>query len=134
MLAIKGKASRQKKERMACCKVECKLAISESDFMSAVIDLGHLYGWRIAHFRPGLSQSGRYLTAVQADGAGFPDLVLVRQNNVGTATLIILELKSQKGRLSEAQKEWLAVLDKVPGVVARCARPADWDEIAEMLK
>src|SRR5205823_4705076 len=60
----------------------------EAALQTQVIQLGHLYRWRIAHFRPALTAQG-WRTPVEADGAGFPDLVLTR-----SPELIIAELKS----------------------------------------
>lgn len=61
-----------------------------------------MLGWRVAHFRP--AQTGRgWRTPVAADGAGFPDLVLLRGGQ-----LLIRELKAGRNTTSEAQDEWLA--------------------------
>ena len=101
---------------------------SEADFQRAVIDLAHLYRWRVAHFRPAMMRSGRWATPVQGDGAGFPDLILVRARR-----LLALELKSDKGRATPAQIEWLADLAHA-GVEAHVIRPGDWDQLVELLK
>lgn len=95
----------------------------ESEFQRQVIGLAHLYGWRVAHFRAVRTPTG-YRTPVAADGAGFPDLVLARQREV-----IFAELKTERGRVRDAQKKWLSVL---PSAVVW--RPSDWDKIAERLK
>lgn len=109
-------------------------SLSEDDFLEMVIDLCHQYKWRVAHFRPGMMRSGKWVTPVQADGAGFPDLTLTRRNKDGTAMLMFLEIKRQKGKLTEAQSEWLKILADVPGVIAKVCYPSDWEIIAEMLK
>lgn len=103
--------------------------ISERDFQSQVIDLAHLYRWRVAHFRPAQTRSGRWVTPVQADGAGFPDLVMVRGHR-----MVAAELKSDKGRTSESQLDWLAAFGHVPGIEACVWRPGDWDRIVEWLR
>ena len=72
----------------------------ERDWQKYVIDLAHTLGWRIAHFRPAQLQSGKWVTPVAADGAGFPDLVLVRNR------IIYAELKTDTGKLSRAQQAW----------------------------
>ena len=92
------------------------MTISEADLQAAIIDLAHLLGWRVAHFRPAQNSRGAWRTAVSADGAGFPDLVLVRNGVV-----IFVELKSEKGRISPAQEAWLAALPH-----SLVWRPADW--------
>jgi hypothetical protein len=52
---------------------------SEAQFQQQVIDLARLCGYRVAHFRTVRVQrkggSVYYTTPVQADGAGWPDLV-----------------------------------------------------------
>ena len=64
--------------------------------------------------------------------AGWPDLTLCRG-----ARLLFLELKTQKGKLSFAQREWLDDLETVamsnPGVEAHCFRPSDMPTIRELL-
>ena len=67
--------------------------ISEAELQKAVIAAARAQGWRVAHFRPAQVRPGRYVTPVDADGAGFPDLVLCRGDR-----LVFAELKAQ-GRL-----------------------------------
>ena len=82
------------------------LVISEADLQSAVVQLAHLKGWIVAHFRPSLRQSGNYSTACQYDAQGFPDLVLARDGRV-----IFAELKGDKGVLSPEQIKWRDALN-----------------------
>lgn len=105
------------------------MKLSENDFLRQVIEAGHLYGWRIAHFRPSMNQRGQWSTAVQADGAGFPDLVMVRGDR-----LIFAELKSEKGKISDRQYDWLQVLTKAKQSEVYIWRPSDWHKIVEILK
>lgn len=104
---------------------------SEADFQNQIIDLAHIFGWRVAHFRPARTAHG-WRTPVAADGAGFPDLVLVRGPR-----LIFGEVKSQRGELRCEQVEWLAALATVastsPMVQATVWRPDDFDEIVATL-
>jgi hypothetical protein len=92
--------------------------MTEQELLDNVIELGHLFGWRIAHFRPAMTKHG-WRTAVSADGAGWPDLTLVRGDRI-----IFVELKSAKGRLSDEQQIWLDALMHVGKVC--CWRPVDW--------
>lgn len=101
--------------------------IKEDDFLRQVITLAHLYGWKVAHFRHAMKKDGNYITPVQADGAGFPDLVLVR------GRIIFAEIKSEKGKLSDAQKEWRDALENTGGEYYTW-RISEWDEIVEILK
>mgnify|MGYP003677610739 FL=1 len=79
-------------------------AISEAQFQKQVIQLAQLLGWRVAHFRAAQTSRG-WRTPVAADGAGFPDLVLARRGQ-----LIFAELKTQRGKLSNAQECWQEAL------------------------
>jgi hypothetical protein len=93
--------------------------MTEDQLQEAVIDLAHLLGLRVAHFRPariGPPGRERWVTPVEADGKGFPDLVIA-----GGSEVIFPELKSDTGRLSPEQKLWQAAL----GSRFRVWRPAD---------
>lgn len=81
--------------------------MKEAQFQGQVIDLAHVYRWRVAHFRPAQTARG-WRTPVEADGAGFPDLVLTRPYE-----LIFAELKAAKGTTSSAQDAWLQMLGAV---------------------
>lgn len=100
------------------------LKISESDYQQTIIDYAHLKGWLVAHFRPGLTQSGHWKTAVQGD-AGFPDLTLVRNG-----TILLIEVKSDSGKLSDHQKAWL---NAGKGNIY-VARPINWEAIRLLLE
>ena len=52
---------------------------------------------------------------------GYPDLTLTRRGR-----LVIAELKSATGKLSEAQVAWLADLRSVPGIEVFEWRLEDW--------
>lgn len=105
-------------------------AISEKEFMGQVIDLAHLRGWIIAHFRPSQTQSGRWVTAVQADGEGFPDLFMLRPDRRQS---VAAELKVGRGRTSAEQERWLDAMDQC-GIAAYVWRPEDWAEIERVLE
>lgn len=99
---------------------------TEADFLNAIIDLAHHHGWICVHFRPGLTAKG-WRTPVQGDGAGFPDLVLVRER------VIFAEVKSATGELSWDQAEWLAMLEDA-GAEVYAFRPEDWETICSILQ
>jgi hypothetical protein len=103
------------------------LDVSELDFQRQVIELARLFRWRVAHFRAAKTSKG-WRTAVQADGAGFPDLVLVRDR------IVFAELKAERGRLSPEQAAWLEALGRVPGLAVHVWRPSDLEAIAEVLR
>ena len=80
------------------------MRISERDLQRTVLDMCAVYGLRVAHFRPARTDYG-WRTPVEADGAGFPDLVIA-----GPGGVLFRELKSDRGRLSPDQRMWQAVL------------------------
>lgn len=101
---------------------------SEASFMASVLDYAKLRGWRRAHFRPAQKKNGGWITAVQGDGAGFPDLVLVRGHRV-----IYAELKSERGKLSDEQARWIADLEAADQAVF-VWRPSDWADVERILR
>lgn len=102
--------------------------ISEAAFTSQMIALARWHKWRVAHFRPALTQRGRWVTPVAGDGAGFPDLVLSRRER-----LIFAELKTGRGKTTPAQDIWLESLRGAP-VEVYLWRPGDIEEIERILK
>lgn len=93
--------------------------MTERQLQDAVIELAQLTGWLVAHFRPAKTDRG-WRTPVQADGKGFPDLVLVRAPRV-----VFAELKGPAGRLIGEQRRWLDELGFCR-VEAYVWTPADW--------
>jgi hypothetical protein len=100
-------------------------AITEAEFTAQVLELAKRLGWRAAHFRPARTARG-WRTAVQGDGAGFPDLVLVRRR------VIVAELKAGRGKLTPAQTDWLGVFERA-GITAYVWHPRDWPQIELVL-
>lgn len=105
-------------------------AESEAAFQQRVIDLAHQHNWLVAHFRPArcVRPDGTvyYETPVQADGAGFPDLVLVRD------IVIFAELKSDKGTVKIEQRAWLDRLHQA-NAYSVLWRPKDWELVTRIL-
>lgn len=108
---------------------------TEDNFQEAVIEMARWLGWKVAHFRGVriLKKDGtyHYETPVQADGAGFPDLVMVHPFQGRT---VYAELKSDAGRLSEPQKQWLEWLAADSHNEVYSWRPGDWPEIESVLR
>ena len=102
--------------------------MTEADLQKAVIDVAHLFGWLVAHFRTAQTPRGNYVTPVQGDGKGYPDLTLVKGER-----LIFAELKSDKGRLSPEQVKWQTALSWTPAEVY-VWRPSDLEHIAKVLR
>lgn len=100
---------------------------SESGFQDTVIQMAHRFGWRAAHFRPARTAKG-WRTPVQADGKGWPDLVLVRGEKA-----LFIELKMPGKSLTAEQQQWQADLRKA-GLSALIWTPDDWETIEWWLR
>jgi hypothetical protein len=93
--------------------------MTEAQLLQAVRDLARLRGWLTYHTH----RSDR-------SEPGFPDLILVHPR---TGQFLAVELKSDIGRLTAAQVQWLTAL-RLAGFGVRVWRPADLvDEIPQSL-
>jgi hypothetical protein len=101
--------------------------LTEAAFTRQVLALARLCGWKSAHFRPGLTRKGEWRTAVQGDGKGFPDLLLVRGDRV-----VVAELKTNAGKPTKEQGEWLFAF-RLAGVEAYVWKPLSWPVIERVL-
>lgn len=103
--------------------------MTEDQLLRCVIDLAHVHHWRVAHFRPARTERG-YRTAVQGDGVGFPDLLMLRGGR-----MVVAELKGERGRLTTEQHDWIAAFDLFLFPSEQKAvyvwRPAHWPEAIE---
>src|SRR5438132_14308233 len=92
--------------------------VTEKAFRQQVVDLAKLLGWSV------------YFTwQSKHSPAGFPDLVFCRASRI-----IFVELKSEAGKLTTAQKLWLADLAIVEQAWPNCVGvyvwyPHDWMQI-----
>jgi hypothetical protein len=89
--------------------------LTEKEWSAQVVELATLLGWKRYH---------TYRSTRSA--AGWPDEALVRDR------LVLLELKTEAGRVSPAQSEWLRALVDA-GVEVYVARPTDLDDLAQIL-
>lgn len=90
--------------------------MTEKELLEQVRTLARMCGWLCYHtYRSVRSEPG------------FPDLTLVRGRR-----LLFVELKSEKGRVTEAQQQWLDALGQT-GVETYVWRPRDLDEIGRVL-
>lgn len=101
--------------------------MSEREWQDQVIDLMHVFGWRVAHFRPAKTERG-WRTPVQADGQGFPDLIAARGNR-----LLAVELKAEKGKLSPQQAVWVESFAQTPAEVY-VWRPSEFETVHRILR
>lgn len=109
----------------------------EKDFQNNVVELAGITGWRVHHARTTQHRDGGWQTPIQGD-VGFPDLVLARRGRI-----VIAELKSETGTLSDEQTLWLSELagDWPRGRFAHVGgnadvylwRPGDIDRIGKIL-
>jgi hypothetical protein len=100
---------------------------SERAFQDKVIAMAIMYGWKVHHVRPGMNSKGRWMTHVQGH-IGFPDLVLAHASH----GIIYAELKSDTGRATVEQLNWLQVLNEA-GAECYVWRPADFHYIVKRL-
>lgn len=96
-----------------------RIAVTEADLREQVRTLCQLYGWKMSFS----------WTSIHSP-RGFPDLVLA---NPEQKRVIFAELKSEKGKVTEYQQEWLDTL-KACGQTVYVWRPADIETIAEILR
>lgn len=89
--------------------------VSEKEFMAEVVKVAKSLGWKVYHTHDSRKSE-----------AGFPDLVLARDR------VIFAELKTEAGKFSAAQLNWLDALDEA-GAVAQRWRPEQWAEIVAEL-
>lgn len=100
----------------------------EAAFQETIIDAAHVFGFRVAHFRPAKTEKG-WRTPVSADGAGWPDLVLAKKGR-----LIFVEVKSDTGKLSLEQTAWKVLLEMTGQGEYYIWKPSDWDSIEAILR
>jgi hypothetical protein len=90
---------------------------TEKRFQAAVAALARRNGWEPYHTH----------NSKRSD-PGWPDLALCRP-----PVLLLVELKTNTGRLSKRQRFWLDLLRRVPGVRVRLWRPSLWAAIVAEL-
>ena len=108
------------------------LKLTEGAFQEMVMDLARARKWRVAHIHDSRRQvkDERGIRWVgDKDVAGFPDLVLVRLSRI-----IFAELKTDDGKVTEVQAQWLKELE-LTGKVEVCVwRPKTWDSVIALLR
>ena len=107
-------------------------AKSEAQFLREVGALLTDFGWAWHHCRPAWTEKG-WRTPIQGT-PGFMDIVAARALPI--PRLLLIELKTERGKLTPAQRAWRAAL----GAAERrdweyyCFCPSQWGEIVEVLK
>jgi VRR-NUC domain len=92
--------------------------VTERELQDWIAATARLLGWRIFHARVARTAKG-WRTAVSYDGAGFPDLCLVRDR------VVFAEIKVGKNQLSPEQTAWLEAL-RAAGAEAYVWTDKDW--------
>ena len=90
-------------------------AWTEKRFQAHVLELAALFGWLAYHTYDS-----------RRSAPGYPDLTLVHAER---RRIIFAELKTDRGRLTEAQREWANAIAAAGGEY-RLWKPKDWSEIA----
>lgn len=91
--------------------------MSEDELLSGLLDAMRLSGWRFWHAR-------RSDHALWQGDRGWPDITALPPRLDGP--LLVLEVKSLHGALTEDQARWLALLHR-GGVTTGIVRPARYD-------
>jgi len=90
---------------------------SESQFERQVKQLAALFGYAYYHTWRSIHSPD-----------GYPDCCLAKPGR-----LVFIELKSEKGKVSDKQQEWLDTLEAA-GAEAYVFRPSQFDELVEILR
>lgn len=100
----------------------------EAEFQDAVAAYARTMGWLVMAIAPGLVREGRLVTNMRYDGAGWPDLTLIRDQ------VIFAELKGKGIRkLREDQVKWRDAIIRAGGDW-RVWNPSDWKVIEDALR
>lgn len=104
----------------------------EDSWLSCVLDLAKVLGWRRLHILPARIKdkndgTWQYRTPVSGDGRDFPDLLLLRDKRQ-----IVAELKVGENMPTPGQLQWLAAF-KLVGAEIYTWRPEDFEEVKRIL-
>ena len=103
--------------------------MTEKEFMEAVIQLAKIHGYKVMHIRDSRRQVRPGVFVGDSDTAGWPDLICVHPKR---KRILAMELKADKGKLTEKQEGWLDALDQA-GVPSFVFRPRDMPLIQKLL-
>ena len=92
--------------------------MTEAELQQTILDAAELSGWLAFHD----NDSRRNVP-------GFPDLVLVKPPRV-----VLLELKSEVGRIRPEQHVWMDALSRCDTVASAIVRPEHLDTIIDYLR
>lgn len=89
-------------------------AMTEQEFRGWIVGTARAHGW--------------YVHTIDEANAGVPNLLLVRDG-----ALILARAKAERAKVTEGQAEWIAELERVPGVAVHVWRPSQMAEVFELL-
>jgi hypothetical protein len=94
-------------------------AITEKVWLAQVRGLARALGWRVYHAWLSIHSE-----------PGFPDLTLIKPPR-----LIFAELKTEGGKVSDKQQEWIDLLESIGGTVEVFVwRPSQFEAVAAILR
>ena len=106
---------------------------SERAFQASVLRLARLMGWAWWHDRatnfPRACPHCKKPLKMPRNDPGWPDLFLVRGD-----TLVVAELKSDRGSTTPDQRAWLAAFRGVRRIVVEVWKPKDTERVVEVLR
>jgi hypothetical protein len=103
----------------------------ERDYQTTILGAAKILGWRSAHFRPARTAHG-WRTAVEGDGKGFPDLLLVHP---AAGFVWFIEVKRDDNRkLDTDQEAWRMALIMAGAVHKVVLVPSELDRFLDELK
>ena len=94
----------------------------EADWLGIVVEAAEALGYRVYH-----------TTFSLGSGAGYPDLTIVGRDGRGRARCLFVELKTQRGTVTPAQRDWLAWIADC-GQEAYVWRPSDFEAALAILR
>lgn len=104
---------------------------TEAEFQRQVCELAAICGWRFLHVRKSIGRRGGEAGwQTTTNLKGWPDLLLWSEKQ---RRVLAAELKSEKGRVSDAQYEILESLHAA-GVETYIWRPADLTQIQSVFR
>jgi len=103
------------------------MSTSEKDFSSAIEDLLDILGYKWCHFRPARTEHG-WRTALSGH-KGMLDYIAVKDGR-----FLVFELKSDTGKVSSEQQDWIDKLKNCKGIECYVWRPADWNELVRIMQ
>ena len=91
--------------------------MTEAELQSAILEVARWNGWKVYH-----THNSR------RSQPGFPDLILIRDG-----TMLAWELKSDTGRVTAEQWDWIHAFAGVTEVGSQVIYPDDYDDAINLL-